>query len=612
MAEKQQKHDEPVDPAAELERLARLLRKGAGSESRDGRAHVPSYGNLSDINTCRLLTRAVPAELLTEMVEDCVHLLDSSAAVCEKNGDYALAVFSSDWCRLLNQASRELCGTDDNREALEGGKWLCHESCWTQASKVCIETGQPVDIECHGGIRLFAAPIRAGDDIVGCMNFGYGDPPRSSDELQEIAGKYRVSVDELREAADSYESRPAFLIDIARSHLLSLARLIGEIVERKQAEEQLRRLATILIDSNDAITLQNLDGTILAWNRGAERVYGYTEQEALGMNIRELVPEPQRAQADPFIDHIRSGELAESLETQRQTKDGRVLDVWLTLTALTDETGKATAVATTERDITERKRAEQRIQALNAELEQRIVELSAVNKELEAFSYSVSHDLRAPLRGIDGFSRMLLEDHADQLDTEGKRRLNVIRSSAEQMAQLIDDLLTFSRLGRKHMRFSRIDMSALAQEVFAQLQRDGLSQAVHLRIGALPHAYGDRAMIREVLWNLLSNAVKFTRPRKVPVIELAGEVRADENAYSVKDNGVGFDMKYADKLFQVFQRLHDAEEFEGSGIGLALVQRIVHRHGGRVWAEAKTGEAATFHFTLPRRKESQDGRDERG
>ena len=604
MADQQQKHDGSVEPAGELERLTRLLTKGAASESRDDKA--PSYGNLADINTFRLLTRAVPAELLTEIVEGCVHLLDTSAAVCEKNGDYALGVFSSDWCRLLDQASRELCGTDDNREALESGKWLCHESCWTQASKVCIETGQPVDIECHGGIRLFAAPIRAGDEIVGCMNFGYGDPPRASDKLQEIASKYRVSVDELREAADSYESRPAFLIDIARNHLLSLARLIGEMVERKRADQQLRRLATILIDSNDAITVQNLDGTILSWNHGAERVYGYTEQEALGMNIRELVPDSERAQADHFVDQIRSGELAESLETQRQTKDGRVLDVWLTLTALTDETGKPTAVATTERDITERKRAEQRIQVLNAELEQRIVELSAVNKELEAFSYSVSHDLRAPLRGIDGFARMLLEDHADQLDTEGKRRLNVIRSSAEQMAQLIDDLLTFSRLGRKHMSSSRINMSALAQELFAQLQRDGLDQAVHLRIGALPHADGDRAMIREVLWNLLSNAVKFTRPRKVPMIELAGEVRADENAYSVKDNGVGFDMKYAEKLFQVFQRLHDAKEFEGTGIGLALVQRIIHRHGGRVWAEAKTGEAATFHFTLPRRQESQD------
>jgi PAS domain S-box-containing protein len=606
VADQQKKHDEAVDPAAELQRLARLLTKAVASESRDDKAHVPSYGDLADINACRLLTRAVPAELLTAMVEDCVRLLDTSAAVCEKNGDYALAIFSSDWCRLLDQASRELCGTDDNREALQSGEWLCHESCWTQASKVCIETGQPVDIECHGGIRLFAAPIRAGDEIVGCMNFGYGDPPSASDKLQEIASKYRVSVDELREAADSYESRPAFLIDLARNHLLSSVRLMGEIVERKRAKKQLRRLATILTDSNDAITVQNLDGAILAWNRGAERIYGYTEQEALGMNVRELLPEPQRAEANDFIDQIRSGQLGESLEMQRQTKDGRILDVWLTLTALTDETGKPTAVATTERDITERKRAEQRIRGLNAELQQRIVELSAVNKELEAFSYSVSHDLRAPLRGIDGFSRMLLEDHADQLGTEGRRRLNVIRSSAEQMAQLIDDLLAFSRLGRKHMSSSRINMSALAKEVFAQLQLDGLGQAVHLRIGALPHADGDRAMIRGALWNLLSNAVKFTGPRKVPVIELAGEVRADENAYSVRDNGVGFDMKYANKLFQVFQRLHDAEEFEGTGIGLALVQRVVHRHGGRVWAEAKTGEGATFHFTLPRRKESQD------
>ncbi len=239
----------------------------------------------------------------------------------------------------------------------------------------------------------------------------------------------------------------------------------------------------------------------------------------------------------------------------------------------------------------ERKRAEK-------ELIKRTTQLEAANKELEAFSYSVSHDLRAPLRAIDGFSRVILEEYTGKLDDEGKRYLKIIRDNTQKMGQLIEDLLALSRLGRKQMDVSEIDMAKLAKDVFDELKATAPERTIQLDIKTLPSAHGDQSMIRQVFVNLISNSIKFTRPKENAVIEIGGETKGNENIYYVKDNGVGFDMQYLNKLFGVFQRLHSADEFEGTGVGLALVQRIIHRHGGRVWAEGKVNEGATFYFTL--------------
>jgi light-regulated signal transduction histidine kinase (bacteriophytochrome) len=239
------------------------------------------------------------------------------------------------------------------------------------------------------------------------------------------------------------------------------------------------------------------------------------------------------------------------------------------------------------------------------ELEQcvqdRTAQLEAANKELEAFSYSVSHDLRAPLRAIDGFSRVILEDYFDKLDDEGKRVIHIIRGNTQKMGQLIDDLLVFSRLGRQEIKVSDVDIENLATGVLKELNDIVPERKIQFDVRKLPSAHGDKAMIRQVFANLLSNAIKFTRPNENGMIEVGGSNDGDQNTYYVKDNGVGFDMQYENKLFGVFQRLHSTEEFEGTGVGLAIVQRIIHRHGGRVWAEGKVNEGATFYFTLPRR-----------
>jgi PAS domain S-box-containing protein len=258
----------------------------------------------------------------------------------------------------------------------------------------------------------------------------------------------------------------------------------------------------------------------------------------------------------------------------------------------------------------ERNQAEAEILRLNQELEQRVADrttqLEAANKELEAFSYSVSHDLRTPLRAIDGFSHILLEDYTDKLDDEGKRLLNVVRDNTSRMGQLIDDILKFSRTGRLELTFAEIDMERLAHEVFEELQPSVTGRKLQLEIEPIPAVTGDRTMMRQVFVNLLSNAIKFSRPKEAARIKVGGSIEGNEAIYYVKDNGVGFDMQYVDKLFGVFQRLHSVDEFEGTGIGLSIVKRIITRHGGRVWAEGKVNEGATIYFALPIRENNHE------
>jgi light-regulated signal transduction histidine kinase (bacteriophytochrome) len=259
---------------------------------------------------------------------------------------------------------------------------------------------------------------------------------------------------------------------------------------------------------------------------------------------------------------------------------------------LIDTQGVPYALCGISTDITERKAMEEALRERGAQLE-------AANAALESFSYSVAHDLRAPLRAMDGFARILLEDHASALDTDGRRVLDIVCQNARQMGKLIDDLLAFSRLGRKELVRSPVDMRAVAESVVDELRRLDAARSVAVTTTPLPMAIGDANMIRQVFANLIGNAWKFTRDRHDARIEIGFRPGNGETVYFVRDNGAGFDMAYADKLFGVFQRLHGTEEFEGTGVGLAIVQCIVHRHGGRAWAEGQVDAGATFSFTLP-------------
>ena len=265
------------------------------------------------------------------------------------------------------------------------------------------------------------------------------------------------------------------------------------------------------------------------------------------------------------------------------------------------------AVDLLEEEIKLRRQVEEEVRRLNEELDtrvqQRTSQLEAANRELEAFSYSVSHDLKAPIRAIDGFSRILMTEHTAQLDAEGRRLLEVICTNTKIMGHLIDDLLALSHLGRKRMRKTLFNLGALSRQVFNSLKIMAPKRNIQLTIKDLPPAYGDLSLINQVLVNFLANAIKFTKSRKNAIIEVGGWIKGMETVYYVKDNGIGFDERYTHHLFGAFQRLHSSEEYEGTGIGLAIVHRVIQRHGGRVWAEGKVGQGATFYFTLPKHVE---------
>jgi PAS domain S-box-containing protein len=402
-----------------------------------------------------------------------------------------------------------------------------------------------------------------------------------------------------------------FIVKDARGKTIKTYGVNQDITERKRVEEArfdaLARFSGFGEASQYGMGMADLDGRITYVNPTLARMLGENSASVcLGKHFPTAYYSEsmtRRLQEEVMPALMRDGHWHGELELL--TVDGRHVPTDENYFVIRDEHGQPRYIADILTDITERKQTEEEIRKLNTELEQRVVErtaeLQAVNRELEAFSYSVSHDLRSPLRSISGFAGMLAEDCEKQLGEAGRRNLSVIRAEAGRMGQMIDELLSFSRIGRQSMQLSPVNMEALAQAVFDHGKAEAKDRDIRLRLHPLPPAQADATMIPHVWDNLISNAIKYTRNKPVAEIEV-GSRGSDcaEVVYWIKDNGAGFDMQYVDKLFGVFQRLHGEAEFEGTGVGLALVQRIINRHGGRVWAEGEVGKGATFFFSLPK------------
>jgi PAS domain S-box-containing protein len=366
---------------------------------------------------------------------------------------------------------------------------------------------------------------------------------------------------------------------------------IRDVSDRIRTHELTMRLATIVDTTDDAIVSKTLDGIVTSWNPAAQRIFGWHADEIVGRSINLIIPPGREAEEQIILQGLREGRSFQTYETVRRRKDRRDVEVSVTISPLRDANGEVIGASKIARDITRRKANERSVARAKEEAE-------IANRELEAFSYSVAHDLRAPLRSIDGFSRALLTEHFNALNEEAQKNLGRVRDSAQHMSHLIDALLDLSRISRTELRPRPVDLAALARESVRRLREQQPERIVEIEIEDELQTSGDARLLGILMDNLLGNAWKFTARTLRPQIEFGVELDDAGMIYFVRDNGAGFDMTYAPKLFNVFQRLHRREEYEGTGIGLATVQRIVHRHGGRIWAHGEVNRGATFYFTL--------------
>jgi len=512
------------------------------------------------------LTNTVEIALNRSRVEQEVRERERSfLSAIDAIGDAVLTTDSQGRVRFMNRAAEELTG------------WRQELALGCQATDVVHVVNEP-----EAGAERFCALLKL-DGAPGSDSNAPGS---------DYNNEYRVLA---RDGVDHWLTIRATSIAGAEGGYLRVV-VLQDVTRRKQSEEALRRQADLLEQSQEPIFTWELDGAISYWNQGARALYGFSSLEALGRAVRELLPAARPSKEEALeVALERDGRW--SGELTRKSKDGREIVVESLLVVVQDGAGRKT-VLETDRDITERKRTELENLRLNEELRARIGELTIVNQELESFNYSISHDLRAPLRHINAYTNILLEQPAMGLTPEARDYAERVRQGAARMGRMVDELLELSRTFRREPARQVTQLNSLVEDVIFELKAEAHGREIEWHIGELPVIACDPTLTRQVFANLLANAVKFTLHRKPAVIEVGQALLRGQTIMFVRDNGVGFNMKYADKLFGVFQRLHRREDFEGTGIGLVTVQRIIHKHGGRIWPEAEPEKGATFYFTL--------------
>ncbi|MBU2651403.1 MAG: PAS domain S-box protein [Bacteroidetes bacterium] len=563
----------------------------------------PVYGDLTELNKNGLILNHVGKEVLMDIASDYLSLLETSAAIYEKNGDYALGLFSSNWCRYLDVASRDLCKNCDNREALQSGKWHCHESCWKDASLKSMQTGKPVETECNGGLFIYAIPITVGDKVIGSINFGHGDPPKDEEKLKEIAERYDVPLAELERLSHEYETRPAFIIDLAKERLGISAKLIGEMVLRQQTALELEAsqaaYTEIYHGSRDGFVMVDPEGRFIDCNTAYSRMLGYTLEELKSLeDFYEITAEPWREweKREIWDKKLIKKQYSGTYEKEYIHKNGRIFPVELQAYPVTDKNGNIQYLWAVARDISERKKTEE-------ELIQARDQAKESDRLKTAFLANMSHEIRTPMNGILGFASLLKESGLTR--EQLKKYIQVIEESGIRMLNTINDIIDISKIesGQMEVYISPVNINDEIRSLYRFFEAEAGKKGLKIEsFCPLPwqdaNLQTDKSKFYAVFSNLLKNAMKYTHKGN---ITFGYEVKNKFLEFFVKDTGIGI---ARDKQGIIFNRFVQEENglvhsYEGSGLGLAISRAYVEMLGGQIWVKSQKNRGSEFYFSLP-------------
>ena len=565
--------------------------------------YVPDYGDLSLLNKDGLIKKSIQKDQLKDIVSEYLDLLETSAAIYEKNGDYALGMFSSGWCQRMDSASRRLCNTDDNRKALASGKWLCHDSCWKDASLKSMNDGKPAEVACNGGLSLYAVPVWANKQIIGVINIGFGSPPKDEAKLKKLSEIFKIPLKELREHSTVYNDRPNFIIDYAKQRIQNSARYLGYLVERKIADDAVRqneeklksifRVAPIGI----GVVINRIFAEV---NLKVCEMTGYCSEELVGQSARILYPTQEEFE---FVGQEKYKQIAKrgtgSVETRWQRKDGNIINILMSSTPV-DSVDLSKGVTFTALDITEIKRTEQDLRASKEKAEES-------DHLKSAFLANMSHEIRTPMNGILGFANLLKKP-----GLKGEKQqayIEIIEKSGKRMLNIINDIIDISKIeaGLMKLDINESNVNEQIGYIYTFFKPEAESKGLKLSYKNPWPAKDviiktDSEKVYAILANLVKNAIKYTEKGSIEFgFNIKTGTMPRELEFYVKDTGIGIPKDRQEAIFNRFIQADIANQKanQGAGLGLAITKAYVEMLGGKIRVESEEDKGSTFHFTLP-------------
>lgn len=610
-----------------------------------------SYYFTDESNTHSQLFRLLDKKLIADILEEYLGTLNTATFIYEVNSKNFLGLYAKSWCRFLMKSSFDLCSGETSTDVIKSGQWCCLESCRISSQKT-IEFKQPLDGECSGRSLTYFVPIIVQDKPLGAIGFAYGNPSQQDNKLSELAAKYGVTCDNLKQLASSYPQHFPFIIDITKKHLRASAKLIGSLCEQKimkQAYEKseyelmLRnKIAHIFLTVTDEKMYSDVLTLFLDTSESKYGVFGYIDERGdlvVPTMTREVwhkctvphkniifpketwgtsswvqaIKEKKTNYTNTPSHNLPQGHICItrhiSLPIVHKDKAVGLIQIANKETDYTDEDIKllenlVSPISFILNARLEKEQQEKKLKSTTELLQEKTENLTRSNKELEQFAYVASHDLQEPLRKIIAFGDRLKVKYGSELNDKGRDYIEQMENAASRMQTLINDLLTLSRITSKAQPFISVDLNEVLKNILSDLEDLIRRVQGHVHVNRLPSIDADPLQMRQLFQNLISNALKFHKKNTAPLVKIHGSLTdtscSTQNLHlEVQDNGIGFDEKYSDHIFKPFQRLHSRDEYEGTGIGLAISQKIIERHGGNIKAESCPEEGTVFKITLP-------------